>query len=214
MLSYAPVSNMTKKIDLKKTHKQLFSAREAAKLVDVPPLRYFMIDGEGPPEDEAFQEAIQALYSTAYTLKFAQKKAGRTDFVVAPLEALWWSDDPRAFAENRREEWRWTAMVMQPDHVEDADIGDTLAELQRKGTRNPAHDRLRLETLEEGRAAQLLYVGPYNDMGPSVAELNAFAAAQGYQPNGRHHDIYLSDPRRTTPEKLKTILRQPVAPAS
>ncbi len=205
---------MTQKIDLKKTHKDLFSARQTPKFVDVPPLRYFMIDGDGPPEGEAFREAIQALYSTAYTLKFALKKAGRIDFVVAPLEALWWSDDPRAFEENRRDRWRWTAMVMQPEHVEDADLGDTLAELQRKGIRNPAHDRLRLEALEEGRAAQLLYVGPYNDMGPSVAELNVFAAAEGYQPHGRHHDIYLSDPRRTAPEKLKTILRQPVAPAS
>ena len=205
---------MTHKIDLKKTHKDLFTARQAPKLVDVPSLSYFMIDGEGPPEGNAFQEAIQALYSTAYTLKFALKKAGRTDFVVAPLEALWWSDDPRAFDENRRDRWRWTAMVMQPEHVEDADLGAALAELQRKGIRNPAHERLRLDSLEEGRAAQLLYIGPYNEMGPSVAELHAFAAAAGYQANGRHHDIYLSDPRRTAPEKLKTILRQPVAPAS
>ena len=153
------------KIDLKTTHKDLFTARQAPKFVDVPPLRYFMIDGRGAPESDTFQEAIQALYSTAYTLKFALKKAGRTDFVVAPLEALWWSDDPRAFDENRRDRWRWTAMVMQPEHVGDADLGTALAELQRKGIRNPAHERLRLDSLEEGRAAQLLYVGPYNEMG-------------------------------------------------
>ena len=204
----------TQKIDLKKAHKNLFSAGRAPKIVDVPPLRYFMIDGRGAPESDTFQEAIQALYSTAYTLKFALKKAGRTDFVVAPLEALWWSDDLRAFDENRRDRWRWTAMVMQPEHVGDADLRDALAELQRKGIRNPAHERLRLDRLEEGRAAQLLYVGPYSEMGPSVAELNAWAAAAVYQANGSHHDIYLSDPRRTAPEKLKTILRQPVAPAS
>jgi len=205
---------MTQKIDLKKTHKNLFSARQVPKFVDVPPLRYFMVDGEGAPAGDMFQEAIQALYSTAYTLKFALKKAGRMDFVVAPLEALWWSDDPRAFDENLRDQWRWTALIMQPEHVEDTDLRDTLAELWRKGIRNPAHDRLRLDSLEEGRAAQLLYVGPYDGMGSSVTELNMFAAAEGYQPNGRHHDIYLSDPRRTAPEKLKTILRQPVALAS
>ena len=202
------------KIDLKKTHRDLFSARRAPRLVDVPPLPYFMIDGQGPPAGEAFQETIQALYSTAYTLKFALKKAGRTDFVVAPLETLWWSDNPRAFEENRRGEWRWTAMVMQPDHVTDADLQAALGELLRKGIRNPAHDRLRLDTLEEGRAAQLLYVGPYDAMESSVAQLRAFVAAEGYRPAGRHHDIYLSDPRRTAPEKLKTILRQPVAPVS
>jgi len=205
---------MTHKIDLKKTHKDLFTARQAPKFVDVPPLRYFMIDGRGAPESDAFQEAIQALYSTAYTLKFALKKAGRTDFVVAPLEALWWSDDPRAFDENRRDRWRWTAMVMQPEHVGDADLGTALAELQRKGIRNPAHERLRLDSLEEGRAAQLLYVGPYNEMGPSVAALNTFAATAGYPADGRHHDISLADPRRTAPETLKTTLRLPVAPAS
>lgn len=205
---------MTAKIDLKKTHKDLFSARRAPRLVDVPPLPYFMVDGQGPPAGEAYQETIQALYSTAYTLKFALKNAGRTDFVVAPLETLWWSDDPRALDENRRDEWRWTGMVMQPDHVTDADLQAALGGLRRKGIRNPAHDRLRLDTLEERRAAQLLYVGPYDAMGPSVAQLRTFVAAEGYRPAGRHHDIYLSDPRRTAPEKLKTILRQPVAPVS
>lgn len=204
----------TPKIDLKKTHKELFSARGEPRFVDLPPLRYFMIDGEGAPESDEFQEAIQALYSTAYALKFALKKAGRADFVVAPLEALWWSDDPLAFDENQRDRWRWTTMVMQPGHVEDADLQAALGALRRKGTRNRAHDRLRLESLEEGRAAQLLYVGPYDEMGPSVAELSAFAAAEGYRPVGRHHDIYLSDPRRTASEKLKTILRRPVATVS
>lgn len=202
------------KIDLKKAHKDLFTARRSPRLVDVPPLPYCMIDGQGPPAGEAYQEAIHALYSTAYTLKFALKKAGRTDFVVAPLETLWWSDDPRALEENRREEWRWTAMVMQPEHVVDADLQAALGNLLRKGIRNPAHERLRLETLAEGRAAQLLYVGPYDGIGASVAQLRAFVADEGYRPAGRHHDIYLSDPRRTAPEKLRTILRQPVAPVS
>lgn len=202
---------MTLKIDLKKTHKDLFSARRTPRLVDVPPLRYFMIDGQGPPESEMFQEAIQALYSTAYTIKFAVKRAGRTDFAVAPLEALWWADDPEAFDRNQRDTWSWTVMVMRPDHVEDSDLQAALGEQRRKGKRTPVHDRLRLATLEEGLAAQLLYVGPYDEMGPSVDRLSAFATSEGYRPAGRHHDIYLSDPRRTAPERLKTILRRPVA---
>ena len=202
---------MSLKIDLKKRHKDLFSARRTPALVDVPPLSYLMIDGQGPPESETFQEAIEALYSTAFTMKLALKKAGRADFAIAPLEALWWSDDPEAFDQNRRDSWCWTVMAMQPEHVEDADLQAALGDLRRKGKRTRSHGRLRLGTLEEGRAAQLLYVGPYGEMGPSVARLSAFTASEGYRPTGRHHDIYLSDPRRTAPEKLKTILRQPVA---
>ena len=128
---------MTLKIDLKKTHKDLFSAHRTPRLVDVPPLPYFTIDGQGPPESETFQEAIQALYSTAYTIKFAVKKAGRTDFAVAPLEALWWTDDPESFDQDRRDAWCWTVMVMQPGHVEDSDLQAALGELRRKGKANP-----------------------------------------------------------------------------
>ena len=171
-----------------------------------------MIDGQGPPAGEAFQTAIQALYSTAYTIKFALKAAGRTDFVAPPLEALWWSADPRAFEENRRAVWRWTSMLMLPEHVGNADLQAALATLERKRKRAPAHDQIRLATLEEGRAVQTRYVGPYDDMGPAVDTLRAFAASNGYRTAGRHHDIYLSDPRRSAPGKLKTILRRPVAP--
>ena len=203
---------MAQKVDLKKTYKDLFSARRTPRLVEVPRLSYFMIDGQGPPAGEAFQVAIQALYSTAYTIKFALKAAGRTDFVAPPLEALWWSADPRAFEENRRDVWYWTLMLMLPEHVGGTDLQAALDDLERKRKRVPAHDLLRLATLEEERAVQALYVGPYDDMGPAIDGLHAFAASNGYRPAGRHHDIYLSDPRRSAPEKLKTILRRPVAP--
>ena len=200
------------KIDLKKTYKDLFSARRTPRLVEVPRLSYFMIDGQGPPAGEAFQTAIQALYSTTFTIKFTLKAAGQPDFVAPPLEALWWSADPRAFEENRRDAWCWTLMLMLPEHVGNADLQAALETLERKGKRAPAHDRMRLATLEEGRAVQALYVGPYDDMGPAVDTMRAFAASNGYNPAGRHHDIYLSDPRRSAPEKLKTILRRPVVP--
>ena len=202
------------KVDLKKTYKDLFSARRTPRLVEVPRLSYFMIDGQGPPAGEALQVAIQALYPTAYTIKFALKAAGRTDFVAPPLEALWWSADPRAFEENRRDAWCWTLMLMLPEHVGNADLQAALETLERKGKRAPAHDQMRLATLEEGRAVQALYVGPYDDMGPAVDQLRAFADSNGYRQTGRHHDIYLSDPRRSAPEKLKTLLRQPVAPVA
>ena len=122
-------------------------------------------------------------------------------------------DDPSAFDEQRRGEWRWTSMIMLPDAVTDADLQAALGELSRKKKRTSAHDGLRLATLDEGRSVQLLYVGRYDDMGPAIAQLQAFAASAGYRPAGRHRDVYLSDPRRSAPEKLKTILRQPVAEA-
>ena len=203
---------MYQKVDLRKTYEDLFTARRNSRFVDVPPLPYFMIDSQGAPSGEAFQTAIQALYSAAYTIKFACKAAGLKNFVAPPLEALWWSADPRAFDENRRDDWCWTLMLMLPEHVGDAELQAALVALERKGKRFPAHDEMRLATLEEGRAVQALYVGPYDDMGPAVDRLRAFADSNGYRQTGRHHDIYLSDPRRSAPEKLKTILRRPVAP--
>jgi hypothetical protein len=196
------------KIDLKKQHKALFAPKKTPEIVSVPRLAYLMIDGRGAPESDAFMDAVAALYSAAYTLKFLVKGGGRTDFAVAPLGARWWADDWDAFIAGRREEWQWTAMILQPDHVAAADFDATLDELARKKKCTAAHDRLRLETLEEGPCVQVLHLGPYADEGPAIAAMHAFAEAQGYALTGRHHEVYLSDPRRTAPEKLKTVLRQ------
>lgn len=202
---------MAGKTDLKKELKYLFAPGRAPRIVDVPPLRYLMIDGKGAPEGQAFQAAVESLYSAAYTLKFMLKAGRRQDFVVPPLEALWWADDMRAFDDNRREEWQWTVMIMQPDAVTSADLTAALSELKGKKKRTPVHDRLRLAALEEGRAVQIMHIRPYGEEGPVIAALHAFAEAQGYGLRARHHEIYLSDPRRTAPEKLKTVLRQPLA---
>ena len=201
---------MAGKIDIKKQHKQLFAPKGEPHLVDVPKFRYLMIDGEGAPEGTVFQDAIAALYSTAYTTKFALKKAGREDFVVPPLEALWWADDESAFEGNRRDEWQWTLMVILPDHVSDEDIRGTLAELETKGKLTEVHERMRTEVLEEGQSVQCLYVGPYDSMGGAISAMQSFAESKGLEFAGKHHDVYLSDPRRTAPEKLKTVLRRPV----
>ncbi len=201
---------MAGKIDIKKQHKQLFAPKREPHIVNVPSFRYMMIDGEGSPQGAAFQDAIAALYSTAYGTKFRLKAAGRMDFVVPPLEALWWADDPSAFEENRRDEWQWTLMLIQPDHVSEEDIADALGELDKKGKTSASHRNVRTELLDEGQAVQCLYVGPYDSMGESIAAMQAFAESNGLELAGKHHDVYLSDPRRAAPEKLKTVLRRPV----
>lgn len=201
---------MAGKIDIKRQYKHLFAGKREPHLVDVPKLQYLMIDGEGAPEGAAFQDAIGALYSTAYKAKFGLKAAGREDFVVPPLEALWWADDESAFDENRRDEWQWTLMLILPEHVSGEDIADALGELDKKGKTSAAHRGIRTEVLEEGRAVQRLYVGPYDSMGGAISAMHAFAESNGFQLAGKHHDVYLSDPRRTVPERLKTVLRRPV----
>ena len=198
------------KINLKKELKPLFSPKKTPHLVDVPPLQYLMIDGDGAPESQTFREALGALYSTAYTLKFMLKSANRTDFVVPPLEALWWADDLRVFHENARDEWQWTIMIMQPWYISADGLVGAVAELTKKNKRTPAHDGLSLETLEEGRAVQVMHIGPYSEEGPVIATMHAYAMAEGCKLISKHHEIYLCDPRRTAPEKLKTVLRPPV----
>ena len=201
---------MVGKIDIKKQCKQLFAPKREPHLVEVPRFQYLMIDGEGSPQGAAFQDAIGALYSTAYTTKFRLKAAGRDDFVVPPLEALWWADDESAFEENRRNEWQWTLMLIQPDHVSEEDIADALGELDKKERITAAHRKMRIEQLEEGGAVQCLYIGPYDSMGGAISAMQAYAESNGLELAGKHHDVYLSDPRRTVPEKLKTVLRRPV----
>ena len=201
---------MAGKIDIKKQHKHLFAPKREPHLVEVPKFRYRMIDGEGSPQGTAFQDAIGALYSTAYATKFRLKAAGRADFVVPPLEALWWADDESAFEENRRDKWQWTLMLIQPDHVSEEDSADALEVLDKKGKITAAHRSMRTEQLEEGRVVQCLYIGPYDSMGGAISTMHAFAESNGLELAGKHHDVYLSDPRRTGPEKLKTVLRRPV----
>ena len=208
---------MSDKIDLKKQHRELFAARRSAHLVALPERACLAVEGAGAPADEQYQNAVGALYAVAYKIKFGRKKAGiGPDFVVPPLETEWWDEaggpcDPLA----RPDTTRWRAMIMLPDFVSNADVADAVAAataLARAGTpANPMLPRLRRDTVAGGRAAQLLYVGPYADLRDAIRRLHQFIAAEGLTAAGRHHDTYLNDPNRTGPEKLKTILRQPVA---
>lgn len=197
------------KLDLKKIHRQLFnpSAREVVEVV-VPPFNYLMIDGEGAPEGELYAQAMATLYPLAYTLKFQLKPT--QDFVVGPLEGLWWDDTPNGFNAEDKDGWKWTSMIIQPDFVTAEHFATACDTVREKGQDAPLLDRIRLEILDEGRCVQIMHVGPYADEGPTIERLHSYIAQHGMTFRGHHHEIYLSDPRRTAPEKLRTVIRQPV----
>lgn len=198
------------KIDFKKTMKPFWNPpREWFVLVEVPLLNFLMIDGKGDPNTApAYAAAVQWLYSVSYALKFASKDQGK-DYGVAPLEGLWWAEDWADFTAGRKDRWLWTAMIMQPDWITPAMLDAAVAKAQEKLGKVPAS--LRLKRFEEGLCAQTMFIGPYADEGPTIARLHGeFLPANGLIETGKHHEIYLSDPRRTAPEKLRTVIRQPV----
>ena len=201
-----------KKLDYKKEFKQWYaaSAKKAA-VVSVPALQFLMVDGQGDPNTaQTFQDAVEALFSLSYSLKFLIKK-GPTgfDYGVLPLEGLWWADDMSAFAAGNKDNWKWTLMIMQPEVVDAALVQEALQQVEKK-KQLAALPLVRFAAFTEGKAAQILHVGPFSEEGPTVEKLHAFIAEQGGKPAGKHHEIYLSDMRRAAPEKLKTIIRQPV----
>ncbi len=199
------------KLDMKKTMKELYSARaERVTAVDVPPGQFLLIDGQGDPNKAAeYGEAIQALYSTAYTLKFTLKNTRGTDFAVMPLEGLWWVPDMRDFSDKAKDDWFWTMMIRMPDFVTVEDVAAARVAAAKRKTL-PALEKIRLEAYDEGLAAQVMHIGPYSEEADNIKRVHEWIAANGYERAGKHHEIYLSDPNRTAPEKLKTIIRQPM----
>ncbi len=203
---------MEKKYDIKVAMKELYApGANAFVIVEVPPLRYLAIDGAGNPNTAgAYARAVEALYSVSYTLKFASKQQLGRDFTVAPLEGLWRAGDPAAFVTREKDAWRWTMLIAQPEWIGDEMVEHAKAEVTRKKG-FPAVPELRPLTLHEGLSVQILHIGPYDDEGPTLARLHdEFMPANGLAFNGDHHEIYLGDPRKSAPERLKTILRQPV----
>jgi len=199
------------KLDLKKQHKALYSAPGGKfEIIEVPPLKYLQLDGMGDPNSaEAYRDGVGWLYSVSYAMKFGAKAQLGRDYVVGPLEALWWSDDLSTFETRQKNEWRWTIMIIQPDFVTPALFAEAVDKAGKKLGTPPAS--LRLETYHEGLSVQTLHVGSYDDEAPTLKRLHQeFVPANGLQETGHHHEIYLSDPRKVAPEKLKTILRQPV----
>jgi hypothetical protein len=179
--------------------------------VEVPEMQFLMVDGAGDPNTSAvYQEAVDALYSLAYTIKFMLKDDPETDdYVVPPLEGLWWAGDMASFSLDDKSQWLWTMLIMQPDWVTPELVAEAkTAAAEKKDL--PALDKVRLAPYDEGLSVQILYVGPYDEEAPTIQRLHDFAHEEGYALAGKHHEIYLSDPRRTAPEKLKTVIRQPV----
>jgi hypothetical protein len=193
---------------------QLYRASTTPSIVDVPEMTFLMIDGHGDPNTSPdYQNAIEALYALSYSLTFAIKRAGGVNHKMSPLEGLWWAADWTAFATMDKSSWEWTAMIRQPDDVT-AELHRRIAENVMAKKQLPPITQVRLERFAEGRAGQILHVGPYADEGPTITILHEFLAKQGYHFDAtrhKHHEIYLGDPRRAAPEKLRTIIRQPVA---
>lgn len=202
------------RIDFIAQNKQLYSPKTEPELIEVPPMRYLMYDGYGTPETSPeFQKAMQALYGIAYSIKFMPKKGkmprGWRDFKVPPPEGLWWMRNGQAFDASQPEEWGWTLMLRVPDFVSFELVDQVATELVKK-KHEEAYARVYIEEYREGPSVQLMHIGPYESEAADIAKMDAFASAHGYRYHGKHHEIYFGDPRRTKPEKLKTVLRHPV----
>lgn len=202
-----------KKIDYKKQLKALYrpSPKKVA-AVDVPKMNFLMIDGEGDPNtSQAFQDAVAVLYPLSYTLKFAIKRGEvGIDYGVLPLEGLWWTEDMSKFSVENKDGWQWTLMIMQPDLVTRKMVEDAIESVKIK--KNPVSLPLvRFESFKEGKVAQTMHIGPFSEEGPTVARVHIFIEENGSKKIGKHHEIYLSDIRRASPENWKTIIRQPMS---
>jgi hypothetical protein len=202
------------KTDLKKEMKQLYNPPiDKISVVDVPAMNFVMIDGTGDPnKSQEYQEAIESLYSISYAIKFLVKKGKSIDYSVMPLEGLWWTDDMTHFTLNNKEIWKWTSMIMQPEYVSEEVFKRALEQVEKKRGL-PSLSWARFQSFHEGLAAQIMYVGPFAEEGPSIEKLHNYIRDNGYVFDGitrKHHEIYLSDFRRTAPEKLKTVVRQPM----
>ncbi len=172
-------------------------------------MNFLMIDGSGDPNTaQEYRDAVETLFSLSYTLKFMVKRTENFDYVVMPLEGLWWADDMSKFAEDKNL-WKWTALIMQPQQVTKETVEKAIDELKKK-KKIVALSKVRFEDFHESKAAQIMYFGSFSDEGPTIQKIHDFIKNHGGTLVGKHHEIYLSDPRRVAPEKLKTILRQPM----
>jgi hypothetical protein len=202
---------MMKKVDFKKELKHLYRpSQKKPEIVLVPQMNFLMVDGKGDPNtSQDYKDAVTSLYSLAYGLKFRIKKTLDVDYGVMPLEGLWWAEDMTQFSVNRKDDWLWTMMIMQPEYVTSELVAEVREEVDRK-KKPPKIASIRFEGYAEGESVQLMHIGPYENEAPNIARMHAYATEQGFQLIGKHHEIYLNDPTRTAPERLKTVLRQPI----
>jgi hypothetical protein len=200
-------------IDFKKQFNELYSARQnKVQIVQVPALNYLAIDGQGDPQSgDSFQASMEALYGVAYAVRSNLKKApDPVEYIVPPLEGLWWMTDGSRFSVEDRDTWSWTLMIPQPDMVTSDMFEEARVQVQKKKKKLTTVQEIRFDLHEEGLSAQILHAGPYDQEGPTLSALHRYIALNGYHPDGKHHEVYLNDPRRSAPDKLRTILRQPV----
>ncbi len=200
------------KINYKKKLQHLYkpSVKEV-EIVEVPQMNYLMIDGDGGPNHPTFQNAIEVLFPLSYTLKFMIKKSDiGIDYGVLPLEGLWWADDMSSFIKDKKDDWKWTLMIMQPELITNEMAVEAVNQVRVK--KNPTSLPLvRFESINEGKVAQIMHIGPFSEEGPTVQKLHSFIEDSGKKIIGKHHEVYLSDIRRAAPEKWKTIIRQPMS---
>ena len=205
---------MAAKIDFKKSMQVFYLPRpNEVVLVDVPEMQFLMIDGMGSPGDsKEYQDALAVLYPIAFKTKFLSKAKGK-DYVVPPLEGLWWADDMDDFVKENRDKWKWTMMIMQPDWITQDMINEAISITKKKKPElTELLPKLRLEKYKEGKTAQIMHVGPYSEEGPTVQKVHDFIQKEGGKFDGlktKHHEIYLSDPRKANPATMKTVIRQP-----
>ena len=199
------------KINYKKKLQHLYkpSVKEV-EIVEVPQMNFLMIDGDGGPNHPTFQNAIEVLFPLSYTLKFMIKKSEiGIDYGVLPLEGLWWADDMSSFIKDKKDDWKWTLMIMQPEFITNEMVIETVKQVKVK--KNPISLPLvRFESFAEGKAAQIMHIGPFSEEGPTVEKVHTFIDDSGCKRTGKHHEIYLSDILRAAPKKLRMILRQPM----
>lgn len=206
-------------LDLKKDLKHLYNpSAKTIEMVDVPPMAFLMIDGAGDPNtSEEYSDAVSSLYALAYGIRAISKAAG-TIYTVMPLEGLWWWEDMDAHAEGfsltarDKADFLWTMMILQPEHIS-AEMVEEARDIVRKKKNPPCLDSIRFETYHEGEAGQIMHIGAYADEGPTIQRLHTHLQEQGYSLTGKHHEIYLSNPDRVEPARLKTVIRQPVRKA-
>ena len=202
---------LMEKIDFKKELKHLYNpSAKKVSAVDVPAMNFLMTDGVGEPNtSQLYRAAAEALFVVSYALKFMVKKGKGVDYAVMPLEGLWWVDDMAKFSAERKDEWKWTSMIMQPKYGSIDDVNVAI-DNTRKRKNLTALSKLRFESFNEGESAQIMHIGPYSSEGPNITKIHTFILSSGHALSGKHHEIYLNDPNKTAPTKLKTILRQPM----
>ena len=200
------------KTDYKKTLKDFYTPGKNPVIIDVPEMNFLMIDGKGNPNNsEEFQNAVEALYAVSYKIKFLIKEDdAEKDYVVMPLEGLWWADDMTKFSAGKKDEWFWTVMIMQPPVVTEEVYREAYG-ITAKKKNPPSLPLLRYEKYFEGSSVQLMHTGPFSEEAPNIERMHKFADENGYSLRGKHHEIYLSDFRKVDPAKMKTVLRQPLS---